>query len=266
MFRLFLALVLAASVSTAGYRLRALSASGALAAMCVGTVAFAWGDIRWYGPLLVFFLSGSFLFRPFPHASRTIEDQTRPRTWKQVCASGGTLPAFLAGAYAFPTSASLFLGTYVALLAAQTADTWATEAGIRWGGVPHDILTGRPLAPGASGGVTAVGTLFGISGAVVLATSAFLFAFPYVASSAPSQGKAPESFDFLLRFSPLSFSLLVGAGIAGLFADSLLGALWERPHSTHSAFRLSNEAVNFLSGHLAALLYAAAAFGISSGR
>jgi len=258
MMRFAIAFILAAFVSGVGLRLHALSFTGALAAACVGVVAFTWGDIRWYGPLLIFFFTGSFLFRLFGRTDRVVQEQMRPRTWKQVCASGGTLPLFLAGAYAMPSYASLFLGAYIALLAAQTADTWATESGTRWGGIPRDILTRKPLVPGESGGVTAVGTFFGVLGSVVLVGSFFLFDFLRTSLGLWSTRNPDLSYLPI----PVSFFLLVGIGIVGLFGDSFLGAIWERTDAKRGTPFLSNEGVNFLSGHLAAVLYMGIVQGI----
>ena len=54
-------------------------------------------------------------------------------------------------------------------LAASAADTWATEIGTRFGGVPRSILSRRPVPVGTSGGVTVIGSLGALAGALFVA-------------------------------------------------------------------------------------------------
>ena len=56
-------------------------------------------------------------------------------------------------------------------LAAASADTWATEVGTLWGGRPRSIISGRPVAPGMSGGITLIGTMGALVGSAIVAAS-----------------------------------------------------------------------------------------------
>ncbi|GGH12786.1 DUF92 domain-containing protein [Silvibacterium dinghuense] len=113
----------------------------------------------------------------------------------------------------------------VAAMAEATADTLSSELGAVLGGEPLMITTGRRVAPGTDGAISVAGTLAGCLGAMAIALLAGL----------------------VLPLRPLEAAIAAGAGILGLFVDSLLGATLER------AGRLNNDAVNFLSTCAAAL-------------
>lgn len=162
-----------------------LTGGGVVAALAVGG-ATAWG-LGWRGVVLLFafFVSGSLL-------TRMAGGTGGQRTYRQVLANGGV--AALAG----------LLGSWrlaAAALAAATADTWATEIGSFSPHAPRLITTWRPVSKGTDGGVTLIGTLGGLAGALLIwASAALLF------SSQPSR------------------LTVVWAGLAGMIVDSLLGA------------------------------------------
>ena len=96
----------------------------------------------------------------------------------------------------FPTSALPFVALLGALAEAN-ADTWATELGSLAKKPPRLITTLRPAPTGASGAVSAPGTLAALAGAVLVAAVAF---------------------------SPAGFVAATAGGVAGALFDSLLGA------------------------------------------
>jgi uncharacterized protein (TIGR00297 family) len=125
----------------------------------------------------------------------------------QVLANGGiaTLCAVGAGfaqTARHPNDARrLWIAGFAGAYAAATADTWGTEIGTLGRGAPRSILTGRLIAPGLSGGITAWGTLAELAGAwwIGVCTLATL-------------GSAAV------------FWPVVAGGVIGALADSLLGA------------------------------------------
>jgi uncharacterized protein (TIGR00297 family) len=137
--------------------------------------------------LFAFLLSGSLLTRlSTGHGGR--------RTARQVLANGGvTAIAALVGSW--PAAAGA--------LAAAAADTWATEIGSFSPAPPRLITTWARVTRGVSGGITALGTLGGLAGAVAMAALAHVL--------------AP-------REALLGIWTLTAAGLAGMFADSVLGA------------------------------------------
>jgi uncharacterized protein (TIGR00297 family) len=117
----------------------------------------------------------------------------------QVVANGG---AFVVAALSFAVAPHpVWLALGAGALAAAAADTWATEIGTLAGGEPRALLTGAPVPPGTSGGVTFAGNLAAALGAVFIAGGAALLGWP----------------------RGMVFAIAVG-GFAGAMLDSLIGA------------------------------------------
>ncbi|HUY80873.1 MAG TPA: DUF92 domain-containing protein [Acidobacteriaceae bacterium] len=113
-----------------------------------------------------------------------------------------------------------------AALAEAAADTLSSELGEVLGGEPRMLTTFRRVPAGTDGAISLAGTLAGVTAAVVIAAVAV----------------------FALGLTLGQAALVILAAVAGLFVDSLLGALLERRGW------LNNDAVNFLSTFVAALL------------
>jgi uncharacterized protein (TIGR00297 family) len=116
----------------------------------------------------------------------------------------------------------------LAAMVEATADTVSSEIGQAFGGRPVMLLTLQRVDPGADGAVTLLGSLAGITGGALVAA---------VGMSA-------------LRLRPSQAAIAFGAGICGLFFDSLLGATVERRSW------IGNDLVNFTSTLFAAALAA----------
>jgi uncharacterized protein (TIGR00297 family) len=137
--------------------------------------------------LFAFFVSGSVL-------TRLATGRGGRRDARQVLANGGIAAlAGLRGSWVVSAGA----------LAAATADTWATEIGAFSPSPPRFITSGAKVARGASGGVTVLGTLGGVAGAIGIATLAYLLA---------PHGTKPHA------------GLVLIAGAIGMLADSVVGA------------------------------------------
>jgi uncharacterized protein (TIGR00297 family) len=199
------ALVVSTLCAALAWRLRWLTADGAVAAGIVGTAVLAGGGWAWGLTLAVFAASGSLLTLVGRHRKNQREHTHRGRTAGQVLATGG-LAAVAAAAHAIAGPGSA-LGAYAVpvffgSLAAVAADTWATELGMLSAQPPVLVTSGRPVAPGTSGGVTAAGTAAGVGGAAAIAMCALLF--------------TPQAARL--------FGAVAAAGIAGMLVDSVLGA------------------------------------------
>jgi uncharacterized protein (TIGR00297 family) len=120
----------------------------------------------------------------------------------------------------------------VAALAEATADTVSSEIGQAIGGTPILITNGRRVSPGTDGAITLAGTAAGCIAAALV-----------VAAAIPT-----------LRLDLRQAAIALVAAIAGLFADSLIGATLERRGW------LNNDSVNFLSTSIAALIALTASF------
>ncbi len=153
--------------------------------------------------LLLFFFVSSTLLSTWRADTRNallagmVEKGAARDAW-QVGANGAVFALAALGSSLAPATVWNAIGA--GALAAATADTWSTEVGTVRGGTPHHILSGGPLPPGASGGITAVGTLAGVIGAVAVTLLAVALHW---------------------RVPPVA---MVAGGISGLVADSVLGA------------------------------------------
>jgi len=199
--RVLFGLLFASGLAMAAHRARALTSDGAIAAAMVGAATVI-GGWDWVIFLLFFFVTSSALSRwnaDVKHAlvSSTVEKGDR-RDAIQVAANGAVFAIAALGSVLAPASGWLALGA--GAVATATADTWGTEIGLSWGGIPRQILTGAELSPGASGGVTLVGTAGTILGAGAAAIVAWT-----------------------LRWQVPAAAVFAG-GVAGAFLDSLLGA------------------------------------------
>jgi uncharacterized protein (TIGR00297 family) len=255
--RAALGLAAAAVIAEAGRRSGGLTTRGAVAAVVTGTITMAAG-LRWGAVLVGFFIAGTLLSRlgASIKATRTaaVVSKSGARDAWQVAANGGV---FAAAAIAWavlgaPELAAAALGA----LSGAFGDTAATEIGTWLGGTPRSILTGLPMAPGLSGGITLLGSIASVAAVAGFAwAGAWLLAMPQLAAPA-----------------------CVG-GVGGAFADSLYGATLQerrwceacqhlteqrrhhcgaatRPHAGLAGF--DNDAVNAAATLTAALLSALA--------
>lgn len=118
------------------------------------------------------------------------------------------------------------MAAMIAAMAEATADTVSSELGQVLGGEPILITTLRRVPTGTDGGISLAGTLSGcLAAGVVVLIGAMVLPLSYVEAL-----------------------IALAAGIAGLFVDSVLGAIPERRGW------LNNDAVNALSTLAAALL------------
>lgn len=245
----------------AAHRRGSLAPSGAWAALIVGTAAAAagWG---WAFLLIAWFTASSLLTRLGAEIkearSRSTLAPSSARSARQVLANGGlyALGAVVGSVSGDPRWGLAALGA----LAAASADTFATEIGLRWGGTPRGLLGGGPLPPGMSGGVTPVGLLGSVAGGLLVALG-----------GAWLQG----------AFAPALVIAVATAGVLGALTDSALGAALQArrwcadcarytERSVHDCGRpttharglawMTNDTVNLLAtavGALAALAFAA---------
>ncbi len=219
--RAILGALVAAAVAFAARRIGSLSLSGAIAATIAGACAIAagwsWGII-----LLAFFIVSTALSR--------LGDAKKGEIVGAVMGKGGTRDASqaianggisVAAAIAFLVSASpVWYAVGIGALAASAADTWATEVGTLAGGAPILITTGERVPPGTSGGITLLGTLAGIAGALFMAAAALAAGWPVL------------------------FLATAAGGVAGMFVDSILGATLQARRLCEPCGRFTERAVH----------------------
>jgi uncharacterized protein (TIGR00297 family) len=211
MQQLMLGFLLGILIAALAWRARALNRSGAWAAAISGGVIFGLGGFPWVVLLMAFFISSSVLSRAFARLKASLSEKFSKgsqRDWGQVLANGG-LSALLAIVHAlYPDQAWPWVA-FAGAMAAVNADTWATELGVLNPTPPRLVTTGKIVERGASGGVSLLGSLAALVGAVFIALFASIFS---IWNTLPS-----SSFLILLAAATLG-------GLCGAFFDSLLGA------------------------------------------
>jgi uncharacterized protein (TIGR00297 family) len=128
--------------------------------------------------------------------------------------------ALVAATGSLPCAGSAVAGA----IAAVTADTWATEVGTALRAPARLVSSWRRVPPGRSGAISVPGTAAGHTGAATIAL---------IAEYLPAAAWGPAL--------PAGFTPVLVGGLAGMFADSLLGATVEGRIPG-----IDNEAVNLL--------------------
>jgi uncharacterized protein (TIGR00297 family) len=163
--------------------------------------------------MLLFFIGSSLLSKLPQKNAKLAQDMIAKgsrRDAVQVLANG-VLPTLMVIAGLFIKNETAFL-LYLGGLAAATADTWSTEIGLRFGGQPRSMVTGKLVAPGTSGGITTAGILGACLGAALVALAGY-WSYRFFENVA-------------IHWQP--FIGVTLAGVIAQFIDSLLGATLQR--------------------------------------
>ena len=271
MISLAIGFLLSALVGMVAYRRGSLTGGGVIGAILTGTIIFGFGGLAAAALLVAFFVSSTVLSHWRERDKEPLAEKFQKgsrRDFAQALANGG-IAGLCALAYFFYPRPIIF-AALAGALATVTADTWATEIGVLSQTPPRLITNLRPVPVGTSGGITLVGTMIALLGAVFIASTAVLV--PLGANLMFTQSAPPAPDIFL----PVSVS-----GLLGSLFDSLLGATVqaiyycdydrrETESAVHKCGRatrlirgwkwLDNDGVNFLASAfgagLAALAYA----------
>jgi uncharacterized protein (TIGR00297 family) len=149
-------------ISFTAYKLRMLSFSGMIAAVVTGSIVFGFGGISAAVLLVTFFLSGSLL-------SKLNRKHGDARNWKQVLCNGIVPSVAVIIIVLRPDLREEITLLFLGALATATADTWATEIGMRFGAKTYNIFTFRKMQKGLSGGVSLIGIFASAFGAFAIA-------------------------------------------------------------------------------------------------
>jgi uncharacterized protein (TIGR00297 family) len=171
--------------------------------------------------MTVFFICGLLAtgWKQDEKALRGISEQNKGRRKaSQVIANSG-MAALVSLAGMWWNTDPYFITILVAsAFSAATADTISSELGNVYGKRYYNILSMKPDRRGLDGVISLEGTLAGLAGSLLIAMIGFAF-YP-----------VKETFVIILI-----------AGTAGNFADSVLGAAFERKR------KMGNDTVNFLN-------------------
>lgn len=239
-------------VASAAYWKRSLTLSGVLGAIMVGTILYGAGNIGWYGVLLAFFLSSTFLTKwKHTHKAKWEEgyEKTGRRDFGQVMANGGLAAILCLLNLWYPSM--LWYACFLGVMATVTADTWATEIGSLSKKAPRSILTGKETIPGTSGAISVLGLLASAAGGCLIGLAAVLLTWN---QWEPVQGIALIVASTVSGLCGSLLDSLMGATVQASYQCRQCGRKMERQHHCNQPTRLihgysaiNNDVVNLLS-------------------
>lgn len=205
--RFSLGLIISFLIGAIGYRKKALSKSGVVGTILVGTPIFSFGGWDWGLILIAFFVSSSALSFFKSKAKKQVSEKFEKghqRDWLQALANGGVGALIAIGNLVYP--AQWWWIAFIGAIATVNADTWATELGVLSQQQPRLITTGKSVPRGTSGGITLNGSLAALGAALFIGVLAWLLN---------------------LESTWQSISIIAVGAFAGLFGamvDSFIGA------------------------------------------
>jgi uncharacterized protein (TIGR00297 family) len=239
-------------VAGLAWRAGSLTLGGAAAAGLVGTLVL--GGAGWSGGavLAAFFIPSTLVSRA-ARAPEVLDPKGDRRDTRQVLANGGVAALAALLGLRWPGLAHWLL---TVVLAAAAADTWATALGSRSSSPPRLLGSGQPVPRGTNGGVTLLGCLGALAGALLVGGIGVVAGGP--AALLPTAA--------LIGFAGMLADAGLGAGLQARFQCSICGVPSEWP--THrcgapTTFRggirwLDNDVVNLAATGIAAGLGAVA--------
>lgn len=183
-------------LALAGWRVGWLTPGGAAAAGIVGGIIFWRAGFAGAVLLGTFFVSASILGEV--NRRREGKQNAPARDARQVLANGSWAAI---GTLLLTAAPAVGWAAFTGALNAAQADTWATEVGMARAARARLITSGRVVPAGTSGAISLPGTAGGITGAILLSGIALYLGLPLTVAAGALLG-----------------------GIAGMLADSLLGA------------------------------------------
>jgi uncharacterized protein (TIGR00297 family) len=214
-----------------GRLVRGVTTRGALAGAIVCFTLLVGADARGFLTLLTVFLLTWVCTRVGYARKQNLGTAERcsGRNAAQVAANLG-VASFCAMLYAVAWRDSRLLLALAAALAEAAADTVSSEIGQAVGGTPRLITNWKPVPAGTDGAITLAGTAAGFTAAIAVSLTALAPTANFPAAAAGWH----------------TVLLCAFAAVAGMSADSLLGATLERRGI------LGNNSVNFTSTAIAA--------------
>lgn len=234
-----LAMVISTILSVLAYWLKLLTWTGSLSAFGVGIIIGFFGSLSWLMVLISFTFVG-FVVTKVRLGEKTQrglqEGRHGERTHTNVLAVG--LPPCIMAILTFimGEQGSLLASIgYLSLISVAASDTVASELGVKYPKV-WLITNFKRVEPGTDGGISVMGTVWAISGAMIASILGWIIIYPN---------------DIL---NPLLLIPII-AGFIGCLLDSVLGATWE---TRGLISKYSNNAITMmLGGFLGIVLFLA---------
>ena len=224
--RLGTALIVTLAFAALARWLRGVSSSGAMAGAAICFVLYVSAGAGAFAALVSVFALIWVCTRLGYQRKRRLGTAERPdgRNALQVLANLG-VSAICAGLFAIVSRNPVWLLAASAALSEAVADTVSSEVGQARSANARLITTWEEVVAGTDGGISWVGTLSGVAAATIVSLVCVL------------SGILPLKW----------LGIAITGAVAGMIADSYLGALLERRRL------LSNDAVNFLGTLVAAV-------------
>lgn len=186
------------------YKKNVLTRYGSIASYMLGVFLITLPGSAWIIPVLVFFLTSVIFTKINGRMNRKQEDTNRRNIW-QVFAN--IFFAVVSAALYLVTENNIFIFFYITLVAAVTADTWASEIGPVFSKRCFSISDFKLKDSGISGGVSLPGTAAALSGAFLISILSYYL--------------------FFNNINYTMVTLLSLSGFASVFVDSFLSAFLE---------------------------------------
>lgn len=239
---LFIYIAFSFAILITAYKLNSITPDGIVAASLTAITLYALGG-QWIGiSLLVFFVLGSAVSKlknEYKRKAESLQEDSGARNWKQVLSN--SLPASIVVwiTYIYPENKSVLLLAF-AVFSAAAADTFSSEIGMMSKGKVFNILTGKPMPSGLSGGVSLAGFAAGFLGSLLL--SIFVL---------PQFGLEGMIFVSILGFLGTIFDSIIGVVLQSKYMGSD-GQLQEKPDNIYERpvkglKIITNNAVNFIT-------------------
>lgn len=233
-FQFTLGVIMAAALAILSYRMKFLSENGSVGLFILGAIIFGAGGWAWTVPILTFFISSSLLSKIGKYQKKKLEDlyeKSNQRDIVQVMANGGLAGSMVILWLYFPDPMWYF--GYIGILAAVNGDTWATELGAFSRVKPRSICNFKTVEPGTSGGITPMGTLGALQGALTIVLVGYWML--------QNQNLSLSSNTILL--------ITLAAGFIGTLIDSLLGCTLQAQYQCPNCSKQTEKRIH-CSGHM----------------
>jgi len=146
------------------YKRKHLSLDGFLSSTLMAGLILGFGGLKYVLPIAIFFILSTLLSKV---GMKNLRESKSGRNASQVFANGGV--GLVLCIFNHFYQMELIYIMFLASIAAANSDTWATEIGKLSRTRPKDIISGRSLNKGESGGITFIGLLGSMSGSFVIA-------------------------------------------------------------------------------------------------
>ena len=189
-------IVLIAIVLFYFHKSKHLSLDGFLSSTLMAGLILGFGGLKYVLPIAIFFILSTLLSKIGP---KKLHKSKSGRNVNQVFANGGVGLVLCVFNHFYQTELIFYM--FLSSIAAANSDTWATEIGKLSKTRPQDIISGRSLSLGESGGITFIGLLGAISGSFIIAI-----------------------IGYFLNMNTSYFIIVFISGLLGSLFDSILGS------------------------------------------